>query len=252
MPRALRQRLVGEGLVLALIAVWWLAAPRGSAFLFPGPVETFNSLLAMFVEPNFLVHTLASVWRVFVSVALALALGLALALATRRYPITEGIIYDRIQPVLLSFPSLGWVLLGAIWFGTGDLTVVFVQAFILLPFALGQFREGVAGLDRDLLEMGASFGRRPRRLIGKLAIPLLAPHAVAAGRICYGVAWKVAVVAELFATERGVAFLMYQAQQRSDTAEMLAACLAIVVIFMLGERFVIDPLARRLGRGRHA
>lgn len=247
-----RPRLIAEGFVLAALALWWLAAPRGSAFLFPGPVDTAKALFGLFAGPDFVVHVVSSAIRVLLSVAIALALGLGLALSTRRFPIVEGIIYQRLQPVLLSFPSLGWVLLGVVWFGAGEGTTVFIQVMILLPFALAQFREGVATLDRDMLEMGASFGRRPGRLMTRIAVPLLAPYTVAAGRICYGIAWKVAVVAELFATDRGVAFLMYQAQLRSDTASVLAAIFAIIIIFLIGEKLVIDPLARRFVRGRLA
>ena len=247
-----RQRLIAEGFVLALLLIWWLGAPKGSAFLFPGPADTFKALIDLFAGPSFFVHVLSSAARVLLSVALAMALGLGLALAARRFPIVEGIVYARIQPVLLSFPSLGWVLLGVVWFRAGDATVVFIQVMILLPFALAQFREGVATLDADMLEMGASFGRRQGRLIARVAVPLLAPYAVAAGRICYGVAWKVAVVAELFATDRGVAYLMHQAQLNSDTASVLAAVFAIIIVFLVGEKLVIDPLARRWVRGRLA
>jgi NitT/TauT family transport system permease protein/sulfonate transport system permease protein len=38
---------------------------------------------------------------------------------------------------------------------------------------------------------------------------------------------------------------MLRAQVTSDTAMVLATCLAIVVIFAGGERLVIEPLARR-------
>jgi NitT/TauT family transport system permease protein/sulfonate transport system permease protein len=41
---------------------------------------------------------------------------------------------------------------------------------------------------------------------------------------------------------------MLRAQVISDAATVFAACLAIVLIFVAGEKLVIDPVARRLPR----
>jgi hypothetical protein len=38
---------------------------------------------------------------------------------------------------------------------------------------------------------------------------------------------------------------MQRAQQSSDSATVFATALAIVVIFILGEKLLIEPLARR-------
>ena len=79
-----------------------------------------------------------------------------------------------------------------------------------------------------------------------VTIPLLMPYIVAALRIAYGVGWKIALVAELFGTESGLGFLMLRAQTLSDAATVFAACFAVVILFIAGEKLVIDPLARRV------
>jgi NitT/TauT family transport system permease protein/sulfonate transport system permease protein len=71
------------------------------------------------------------------------------------------------------------------------------------------------------------------------------PYIVSALRIAYGVGWKIALVAELFGTESGLGFLLQQAQSISDARTVFATCLAVVAIFWIGEKLVIDPLARR-------
>jgi NitT/TauT family transport system permease protein len=75
-------------------------------------------------------------------------------------------------------------------------------------------------------------------------MPMLVPYAVAAARISYGVAWKIALVAELFGADSGLGYLMLQAQTAADAATVFATCFSIVLIFIAGEKLVIDPLAR--------
>ncbi|MEO1106087.1 MAG: ABC transporter permease subunit, partial [Pseudomonadota bacterium] len=85
---------------------------------------------------------------------------------------------------------------------------------------------------------------RWRRFL-KLQLPLIMPFLIAGLRIAYGIAWKVALVAELFGARSGLGWLLQQAQTRADAATVFAACLVIVVIFAAVDGFVLRPLARR-------
>lgn len=67
---------------------------------------------------------------------------------------------------------------------------------------------------------------------------------MAAIRIAYGVAWKIALVAELFGVSTGLGYLMLKAEIVSDAATVYATCFAIVLLFLAGEKLVLDPLSR--------
>ncbi|HTP82925.1 MAG TPA: ABC transporter permease, partial [Alphaproteobacteria bacterium] len=112
----LAARLIGEGLVLAALAGWWLAARGLPEFVLPGPLVTGERLLDLFVTPEFLQHTLASSWRVVAAVMLSLLIGGGLAFAAEAAPWLDIVVNERIKPVLNSFPSIGWAILAAIWF----------------------------------------------------------------------------------------------------------------------------------------
>lgn len=246
--RAVGGRLIGEGLVAAALIGWWLAARGLPEFILPGPVVTGERLVDLFVTPEFLRHTLASSWRVVVSVALALLIGGGLAFAAAAAPTLEVVVHERIKPVLNSFPSIGWAILAAIWFEPGDFGVVFVQVAILTPFCLINIAEGLRHIDRDLMEMGRSFTRRPARILWRLTLPLLVPYILSATRIAYGIGWKIALVSELLGAPTGLGYLMLRAQTAADTPTFLATCFAIVLMFVAGERLVLVPLERRFAQ----
>jgi NitT/TauT family transport system permease protein len=243
---SLGERLLGEGLVLAALVGWWYLARGLPEFVLPAPASVASRLKDLFVDSGFLGHTFASVWRVIASVILAVLLGAALAVAAWRWPLLQGIVHDRIKPFLNSFPSIGWAILAAIWFPPENFAVLFVQVLILTPFCLINVAEGLRAIDTEMVEMARSFTRSAWRRTWQVGLPLLAPYLLSAVRISYGIGWKIALVSEVLGAPSGLGFVMVRAQSTADMPTFLAACFAIVIFYIVGERMVIVPLERRL------
>ncbi len=244
----LRAHVLAEGLLVAAVAAWWLAAREMPEFVLPGPLAVAERVLDFFLAAGIVDDSLISTVRVAASVVAAVALGSVLAFIPRRWPVAEAIVHERIKPFLNSFPSVGWAILAVIWFGNSSFTVIFVQVAILTPFCLVNVSEGLKELDAELLEMGRSFTRNRAKLFWRITLPLLMPYIVAALRIAYGVGWKIALVSELFGADSGIGYLMLRALTAADAVTLFAACFAIVLIFFAGEKLVIDPLSRRFRR----
>jgi NitT/TauT family transport system permease protein/sulfonate transport system permease protein len=240
-----KERLLGEAMVVLFLVGWWLMARGLPEFILPGPAAVGRRLLDLFINPDFLGHTAISTLRVVGSVIIASILGGALAFLAAGVPWTETIVQERIKPVLNSFPSIGWAILAAIWFDVGEFSVMFVEVAILVPFCLVNISEGLRDIDRELLEMGNSFTRRPARVWWRITMPLLVPYILSALRIAYGIGWKIALVSELIGAPSGLGYLMLRAQTNADSVTFLATCFAIVLIFMAGERLILVPLERR-------
>jgi len=236
---------LADGVTLGALVVWWIAARSLPEFVLPGPVAVAERLAALFIDPDFLVHTLASTTRVLISVLLALAIGSTLALIQRAWPVLDWVLRGGVQPFLNSFPSIGWAILAAIWFTPGHGSIIFVEVAILIPFCMINVGEGLRQIDRESLEMATSFTRRRIRIAWLVGLPLLAPWLLGALRISYGVAWKIALVAELLGSTSGLGYLMLRAQGSADMTTVIAACFAIIALFVAGERLLLDPLARR-------
>jgi NitT/TauT family transport system permease protein/sulfonate transport system permease protein len=143
-----------------------------------------------------------------------------------------------------AFSGIGWTLLAVIWFGVSSFTVVFTIVAVLLPFAMVNLREGLMALDRELLEMGRSFGRSRQRGWTLLVLPSLVPFMAATLRIMFGVAWKVALTAELFGGGRGLGYLINLARQDYDTAMLFAVILFIIAAVTAADRWLFAPLER--------
>ncbi len=248
LPSAIGERLIGEGVVLLALLGWWALARGLPEFILPGPLPVARRLIELSVTPEFLWNAFVSAWRVLISMAAALLIGGGLAFIAHGVPWLGAVVDERIKPVLNSFPSIGWAILAAIWFDPGDFGVMFVETAILIPFCLINIAEGLRNVDRELMEMGRSFTRHRARIFWRLTLPLLVPYGLSATRIAYGVAWKIALVAELLGAPSGLGYLMLRAQTAADSTTFLAICFAIVLIFVAGERLVIVRLERRFAR----
>ena len=240
----LADNLLGWILVVGAVFGWWAISQTISDLVMPGPIAVGKTLVELFIDPIFLDDILISTIRVIGSVIISVLLGMVLALLPKNYPITEIIVQERIKPFLNSFPSVGWAILAVIWFGSSNFSVMFVQVAILTPFCLVNLTEGLKDLNQEVIEMGNSFSRNKYKIFFKITLPLLLPYIIAAIRIAYGVCWKIALVSELFGAEDGIGVIMLRAQTTANASMVFASCFAIVIIFMLGEKLIINPLAK--------
>ena len=155
------------------------------------------------------------------------------------------IIEHNILIVLNSFPSIGWAILGVIWFSISDTTVIFVEIMIIIPFCLINCIQGFRQIDKEIKEMGVSFTRNRFLTFFKIDLPLALPFILAGVRISYGIAWKIAIVAELFGASSGLGWLLQQAQNNADSEKVLAVCLLIVFLFSIIDFLLLKPFANR-------
>jgi len=248
----LRERLIADSCVVLALVGWWLMARHLPPYLFPDIPTVLKAMVRLVTDPSFVVHTATSVGRIFLSVALSLLIGGVLAMVSRYVPAMHEFIHDRVKPVLNSFPSVGWALLGSIWFGVTSFAVLFIQIAILIPFTFINISEGLREINPEQQEMARSFSRASWRVFALVLFPMLYPYLIAALRISYGVAWKVSLVSELFGAERGLGYLLMNAQTNAHVDMIFAICLIIVVFYVLGEKLIVDPLSRLYrGGARH-
>lgn len=250
-PSLLTQRMVADGAVLALVAVWIAAARSGvDASIAPDPARVLPLAGQLLIDPELARHTYASLGRVLVAVAIAVAAGTALMLAARFIYLTRVLISGRLLPLLNAFPTVGWAILAVVWFGVNDLSVLAVIVAILLPFTMVNVWSGLLRLDEETYEMAESFTRDRLRRLRLLVLPALLPEIVASARISYGVGWKVGIVAEIFGVTTGLGYLMSYARTVFDTALLYASILAILVLVFALDWLIFARLERVLVRHR--
>ena len=240
--------LVAGACALTLAIAWSIAATHVPPYILPSPAAVGKAAAAFFTSARQLAHLGATLTHIGLSILIAFTLGGLLALLAHYAAWSAPAIHRRLSPFLNAFSGIGWTLLAVIWFGVSTATVVFTITIVLLPFALVNLREGLAALERELLEMGRSFGRARLRNFVAIVLPSLLPFGAATLRIMFGVAWKVALTAELFGGSRGLGYMINIARQDYDTATIFTVILFIIIAVYLADRILFAPLERYTSR----
>lgn len=242
--RNIMSRLLADGIVLAAVLVWFAASQRLPYMILPDPLAVARRLGSLLIDEAFLLHATASFTRVISAVVIALVLGTILAIVQKSVPLLQYPINSGILPFFNSFPSIGWTILAAIWFQPGNVSIIFVEAVILLPFCLINISEGLENIDQEIVEMGNSFTTRRAAVLSYITLPLLLPYVSGALRISYGIGWKISLVAELIGSTSGLGYVMTRAESSADVATLLSCCLVVLLLYAGGDNFLIRPLTR--------
>jgi NitT/TauT family transport system permease protein/sulfonate transport system permease protein len=242
------QRLVADGFVVLALVGWYVYSNFVPEYIIPNPIDVLRTTAELFYAPRYVWHTYTSFLRVVLAVALSLGIAGVIVCAGWYLPPLRLLVANRIIPIMNAFPSLGWAILAVIWFGVNTASVLFVEVAILLPFAMINLWEGVKSLDAETLEMARSFTKSRWNILRRITLPLLFPFIFSAVRISYGVAWKVALIAELFGAEVGLGHLLNIASQNFNTSLVFAVIIALIIMVIGVERLVFDPIERRAQR----
>jgi len=237
-----------HGFTLAALAGWGVAGWLLPPYLVAGPDVVAVRALKFFTEPVDALHLAVSFFHVLASVGIAFLLASVLALMNHYWPVTRIMIQHRWYPFLNSFSGIGWAVLAVLWFGPSHLTVLFAISSTLTPFIFVNLREGLEALDKEVLEMGESFGRSRLRRFRLIVLPSLYPFIFAALRIAFGVGWKATLIAELFGTNLGLGYLINVARVEFDGATIFTVIALVVVIVYVTDRYVFAPAQARLSR----
>ena len=229
--------------VLALLAIWQIAALIINRRILPTPVEV-GGVFIQELNGELIDHFLASLWRVLASTALAIAvavpLGLILGQSKRLNALFSPMVY-LIYPI----PKVVLVPIILLFLGVGDLPKIAIIFLILFFQILVLVRDQAASLRPELIQSVRSLGAGRRALFRFVYLPASLPAILTALRQSVGTAVAVLYIAELFATQKGLGYYIYINGSTLFNYPAMYAGVVAMSILGLGLYFGVDWLERR-------
>jgi NitT/TauT family transport system permease protein len=246
----LRPALVPVLSIMALLALWQASAlyadnPRR----LPSPAAVLTMLAELTLSGELLYHLGVTLLRVAASFVIAMVIGTAIGVAMGRSPLLDRLAHPWLV-FFLNVPALVTIVLAYIWIGLVEAAVIVAVAANKIPNVVVMLREGARALDRDLLEMAASFRIGRRRTLQYVVLPQLYPYLAAAARSGLALIWKIVLVTELLGRSNGVGFEIGLYFQLFDVTGILAYTVAFVIVIQLIEWSLLLPLERHVSRWR--
>lgn len=237
-----------SSLLLAL-AAWEAVSAHYGALVLPDPRSVFAAFLAL-VERGAAWGELAiTARRVGLGFGSALLAGAGLGLAAG-VSMTASAMSRPLVTVLMGTPPIAWLVLAMLWFGAGDGTPVFTVFVASFPVVFVGALQGARTLDNELFTMAQAF-RLPRRMmLSDVYLPHVVSYLLPAAIVALGLAWKVAVMAELLSTQDGVGAELAVSRSQLDTATTMAWISAVVGALLAVEYLLLEPIRREVERWR--
>jgi ABC-type nitrate/sulfonate/bicarbonate transport system permease component len=232
-----------------LVAVWWLLSLRYGAYVLPSPASVLLGLREVVASGEIWRHTAASLSRIAVGFGGAVLVALLLGLLAFLSPLARGVVHDVVT-VLNSTSVFVWIVISIIWFGLSNWAPIFTTFMITLPVVGSNLVEGVASVDRRLLEMGDVYRLSGRLKFTAIVIPSTLPYLVAGMKVGFGLALKVSVVAEIFGVTSGIGYVMNYSREILATQMVFVWALVMILVMALTDKLVFDAASRRLMRWR--
>jgi NitT/TauT family transport system permease protein len=231
------------------VGVWWLLSARYGAYVLPSPGDVARGCVEVLRSGEIWRHTGASLGRIAVGFGGAVVVAVLLGLAAFLSPVARGVVHDLLA-VLNSTSVFVWIVISIIWFGLSNWAPIFTTFMITLPVVASNIVEGVASVDRRLLEMGDVYRLSGRRKFTAIVVPSTLPYLVAGMKVGFGLALKVSVVAEIFGVTSGIGYVMNYSREILATQMVFVWALVMILVMTLTDKLLFDAVSRRLTRWR--
>jgi ABC-type nitrate/sulfonate/bicarbonate transport system permease component len=244
-----RFHLPTVGVAAVVVALWSLLSLRYGAYVLPSPVAVLLGVRDVVASGEIWRHTGASLGRIVVGFGGAVAVAVVVGLGAFLSRVARGVVYD-VLTVLNSTSVFVWIVISIIWFGLSNWAPIFTTFMITLPVVASNVVEGVANVDRRLLEMGDVYRLSGRRKFTAIVVPSTLPYLVAGMKVGFGLALKVSVVAEIFGVTSGIGYAMNYSREILATQMVFVWALVMIAVMTLTDTLVFDAVSRRLMRWR--
>lgn len=237
-------------LLVGLLGLWIIVAEytKIPEYKLPSPTGVLKEAWWLIKSGALWENAWVSVSVLLYSAALGafLAIPLGIGIAVNKY------LARFFHPLVTFFQSIAgvaWVPLAIIWFGFGQVTVVFVVANSVFFIVLFNTMTGVMTIPRSLIHAVRTLGGTDFDVLKEIILPGALVNILAGLRFGLAFGWRALVAAEMIASNKGLGFMTLDAAQYFKSARTVIGILVIGLIWLLMDYLVLQPIeGKTVGR----
>lgn len=232
-----------------IVVAWAIGSWFGDSRIFPGPLAVATFVVTETIHGELLYHLGVTLTRVAAALVIAMFIGSVAGLAMGRSKMANGLL-DPWLILFLNIPALVIIILAYVWVGLNETAAIAAVAINKIPNVVVVLREGARSLDRGLDEMAITFRMTSFQKLRHVVIPQLQPYFAVALRSGISLIWKIVLVVELLGRSNGVGFQLHTYFTLFDVTGILGYTFAFILVMLLVEFLLVQPLERRATRWR--
>lgn len=235
--------------ILAVVLAVWQALYESGFFspvVLPAPASVWEALRGGFADGTIADAVIKSLTRLVLGFGFSIVVGTLLGLTMARSPFMRRSLGSLIVG-LQSLPSISWLPLAILWFSLTQGAILFVVIIGALPSVVLGTATAVRQVPPLYERAGRTLGARGWTLWRSVVFPAALPGYVGGLQQGWAFAWRSLMAGELIAAgPLGLGQRLQIAQNRFDSAEVMAIMVVIVAIGMVMDLVVFGSLDHRI------
>ena len=235
--------------IIALIFLWQICYWSGifPRIMFPSIGDIGQALIKGIKQDDLLASIIFSLRLIGTGLAIGIFWGFmfsALAILSKHF----CMVYEAIIILFDPLPGVALLPLAILWFGTSEMTTVFIIVHSVLWPISRSVIDGFRSTPAIYIEYGLNMGLSKARLITDIYIPASLPSIISGLKVGWARAWRALISAEMIfgvsGAVGGLGWFIYIKRYQMDTAGTFAALVVIMVIGLIVEHVLFASLEK--------
>ena len=237
-------------LTITLLVAWQILHQWAGDTALTAPLPTLGHLWTMVSQKRFVPHVTETGLAFLQALAIAWIGGVGIGVLLGGHKLS-GEVAEPILVGLYSLPKITLYPVILLLFGLGmPAKVAFGALHGIIPVVLFTM-SAVRNVNRTYLRAGRSMRLTPAQMAWHILIPATLPEIFSGLRIGFSLTLLGTMLGELFASQRGLGFLLMTAIDLNDVATILAIAV-LISLFAVITNAILLAIDRRLRRGSAA
>lgn len=230
----------------AVLVAWQIVEGLVGAQWVSSPVLVAQRLGRIVEDGSLVRNTVATLEETVIGLVLGIITGVAAGILIARAPRTVAGTLDPYIMGIYSLPRVALAPFFILWFGIGLESKVALVVSVVAFVVLFNVRQGIEGVDRDLIDALRSMRADRWQMTRYVIVPSVVPWILSAVKIGVGLALVSSVVGEMVGSTKGLGWYVTFSLNQFDmtggvTSLLIMAALALVLYAIVGavERRVV-------------
>ncbi|HXP94404.1 MAG TPA: ABC transporter permease [Candidatus Binatia bacterium] len=218
---------------LAVLSIWQLLHLRVGSEGLASPAQTLHRIETLFGSSNFWSNVASTGQAFALSILIAVVVGTTIGLVLGLFH-EAGDVFDPILNALSSLPKITLYPIILLFFGLGmPARVAFGTIHAIFPLMILTMN-GVRTIRPVVRKTARSLRLSPVQTIRTVLLPAALPEIFTGLRLGVALALLGVLVGEMFASDRGIGFMLMQGVERQDSATIMGLTVLLFTIAVSG------------------
>jgi NitT/TauT family transport system permease protein len=214
-------------MLVAFIVLWQLISWIVGRAVLPGPAATVEKLVAIMADEDFPKHAWETARAFGAALGIALLGGLAIGLTLGAHRLS-GEVAEPILVALYSIPKITLYPVILLLFGLGiSAKIAFGVIHGIIPVAIFTMN-AVRNIRSVYFRAARAMRLSPLQTAGTIVIPAAIPEIVSGFRLGFALTLLGTLIGEMFASQRGIGYMLVRAMETNDVATVMALALLLI------------------------